>query len=129
MNSLDDKGLPIAKDMTTTDEALVTDEEIAWALEDSRFWIAQNRAASREVSVKDRALVELADRLADRLAALDAERAEMVALLEATAEYQSLAYCDGAEGDEPISYECYDEPPCWSHRAAALLAKLKGGTP
>lgn len=56
---------------------------------------------------------------------LRSERAEMVALMEATGDYQATDFCDGAEGDEPMSDECYDEKPCWSHRAAALLAKLR----
>ena len=114
--------------MTATDEARVTDEEIA---RDIESWL---RVAP--TSKTTLVLSTLADRLAARERQLDLacqdvtelrkERAEMVALLEATGDYQSLDFCDGAEGDEPLSDECYDEKPCWSHRAAALLAKLRG---
>ena len=118
--------------MTTTDEALVTDEEIAREIEQARFDISSNN----EPTLIQRVCATLSDRLAARERQLDLacqdvtelrkERAEMVALLEATGDYQATDYCDGAEGDEPLSNECYDEKPCWSHRAAALLAKLRG---
>lgn len=86
--------------MTTTGEARVTDEEITLEVVLSRNdlergWNAHQRLRNSVIVALD-----------DRLAARDAERAEMVALLES-----------------------YGHDINWSNKMEAMLAKLRGGTP
>lgn len=58
---------------------------------------------------------------------LRAERAEVLALLEATGGYRATDCCDDdADDGDYLSEECLDETPCWMHRAHALVAKLRG---
>jgi len=64
------------------------------------------------------------DEAADHLKRLMDERADCLSLLSGLG-YQATDYCDGAEEGEDMSEECYDKTPCWAHRAAVLVAKLR----
>ena len=90
--------------MTTTDEARVTDERRKFM--EGIVDIARNEREMLHCCSFDD-LAEVLIDYADRLAARDAERAEMVALLDT----------------EP------QRDAAWEHRRRALLAKLRGGTP
>ena len=64
----------------------------------------------------------------DRLATAEAERAEMVALLEEIYIDEDPDQSCGLYDHEPCGLlEQY--APCLMHKKVALIAKLKGGTP
>jgi len=68
------------------------------------------------------------DEAAGHLTRLMDERAECLSLLEDAGGYQSLDYCDDDPDD--LGEDCADiyddnKTPCWSHRLAVMVAKLR----
>ena len=103
--------------MTTTDEARVTDERRKFM--EGIVNIARTERAMLLLQSYDDLSEVLID-YADRLAARDAERSELVALLDEVAYHQD----DRCSSDEDDECE-QDGGKCWKHRKAALLAKLR----
>jgi len=99
----------------------------AWTAERDKLMADAIMRQTTEITLRAdlAAMTASFDEAAGHLTRLMDERAECSALLSGLG-YQATDYCDGAEEGEDMSEECYDEKPCWAHRAAALLAKLRG---
>jgi len=126
LKRLDDENERLRADVDKTQNEFARSAR-AWTAERDKLMADALMRQTTEITLRAdlAAMTASFDEAAGHLTRLMDERAECLALLSGLG-YQATDYCDGAEEGEDMSEECYDETPCWAHRAAVLLSKLRG---